>query len=90
MREWPDHAPHARLYLARQLKLARREAGLDQAEVASRLGIGSRSILSELEQGRRRLDVIELAALAGLYGKDPSWFFPAVDRGPGPSADKLV
>lgn len=77
MAEWRKQTDTERRTLADRLRQAREEAGLNQADVAERLGIASRSILSELEHGQRRLDVVELIALARLYGKDPSWFMRA-------------
>lgn len=49
-------------------------AGLTQREVAQRLNLPSHSVISELENGQRRLDMVELEVLASLYGKDPAWF----------------
>lgn len=85
MPEWRKQTEIERKNLAVKLRRAREEAGLNQREVADRLGIGSHSIISELENGQRRLDVVELIVLAELYGKDPAWFlrpeFTAVDGG---------
>lgn len=68
----PDSVPrHGPAYqeLARRLRAAREAAGLTQAEVARSLG-RPQSFVSKTETGERRLDAIELAALAKLYGKD--------------------
>ncbi len=59
--------------LKKRLKQARKSAGLTQAEAAKRLG-KPQSFISKCESGERRLDVIELGALADLYGKDLSFF----------------
>ena len=89
MPEWRKQSEDERRSLAIRLWRARKAAGLDQQEVAERLGIGSRSIISELENGQRRLDVVELMSLARLYGKEPGWFLrpelepPAPWPGPG-------
>ena len=74
MPEWRKQTDIERKYLAGKLRRAREEAGLNQREVAERLGIGSHSIISELENSQRRLDVVELIVLAELYGRDPAWF----------------
>jgi ribosome-binding protein aMBF1 (putative translation factor) len=62
--------------LAEQLKLlgdvlvrARERAGLKQFEVASRLVVPA-SYLSKIENGTRRLDVIELIQIAEAIGVD--------------------
>jgi transcriptional regulator with XRE-family HTH domain len=68
------HEPLYRSLLAR-LKAARLAAGLTQTAVAQALG-RPQSYVSKTESGERRLDPIELAALAGLYGK-PVGFFVA-------------
>lgn len=52
-------------FLAR-LKEARTEAGLTQAEVARRLG-KPQSFVSKAETGERRLDFLEVEALAIIY-----------------------
>lgn len=61
-------------FLAR-LREARRQAGLTQAEAARRLG-KPQSFLSKCESGERRVDFVELLALAELYGVDMSFFRP--------------
>ena len=49
----------------------RKAAGLTQAEVADRLKI-HRSYVVDIERGQRRVDVVELFALAEAIGFDPS------------------
>ena len=71
---WRKQTEIERRKLAERLRLAREASGLNQRDVAERLGIGSHSIISELENGQRRLDVVELMVLAALYGKEPGWF----------------
>lgn len=80
MPEWRKQTEIERRNLAEKLRKAREEAGLNQREVAERLGIGSHSIISELENGQRRLDVVELIVLAELYGRDPAWFLQPVGQ----------
>lgn len=68
----PTNRPEYRRFLAR-LRAARERAGLTQAEVAKRLR-RPQSFVSKCEAGERRLDVIELAAFARLYGRPLSSF----------------
>ena len=50
-----------------QLKKARLAAGLTQYQVAIALG-WRRNLISYIETGQRRIDILELLALARLYG----------------------
>lgn len=50
-----------------RLRAARERAGLTQQAVAHRLAV-PQSWVAKSESGERRLDVIELARLATLYG----------------------
>lgn len=52
--------------LIAKLKTARTSAGLTQIEVAERLK-KPQSYVSKIENGQRRLDVLELKQLAKLY-----------------------
>ena len=61
------HDPEYRRFL-RKLRAARKEAGLTQVEVAKRLG-RHQSFVTKSETGERRVDVVELARFARLYGK---------------------
>jgi transcriptional regulator with XRE-family HTH domain len=65
-------APEYRFMLAR-LRQARRDAGLTQAEVGRRLGV-RQNVVSRMESGERRLDPVELARFAAVYGKSLAWF----------------
>ena len=56
-----------------RLRSARKEAGLTQAEVAKRLG-KPQSYVSKCELGERRIDPLELAAFAKVYGRSVAWF----------------
>jgi transcriptional regulator with XRE-family HTH domain len=51
----------------RRLRAAREAAGLTQVEVARKLG-KPQSFVSKSESGERRVDVVEAAAFARLYG----------------------
>lgn len=52
------------------LVAARRKAGLNQAEVAERLG-KPQSFVAKYEGGERRLDVVEFLAVSAAIGADP-------------------
>lgn len=60
-------------YTVDQLKKARLEANLDQAEVAKLLN-KTQSHISKIEAGQRRLDVVQLKEFAKVYKKDLSFF----------------
>jgi ribosome-binding protein aMBF1 (putative translation factor) len=49
---------------------ARKKAGLTQTEVADRLG-KPQSFIAKIEAGERRVDVIELLAVASVLGVNP-------------------
>jgi transcriptional regulator with XRE-family HTH domain len=59
--------------LLRRLRQARRDADLTQAEVGRRLGL-RQAFVSKVESGERRLDPVELARFAVVYGKPLGWF----------------
>ncbi len=67
--------------LAQNLKAARQDAGLNQVDVASKLGLTSHSAISEIESGNRRVSATELGQLAEVFGKPIDWFFdPTADQ----------
>lgn len=55
--------------LGRVLVATRERAGLKQSDVAAKLGLPA-SYLSKIENGSRRLDVIELLQIAEALGVD--------------------
>jgi transcriptional regulator with XRE-family HTH domain len=59
--------------IAHRLREARDAAGLTQQAAAAKLGV-PQSFISKCEAGERRLDVLELDALAKLYRKALSDF----------------
>ncbi len=66
------HSARYKAFLA-QLRRARLEAGLTQAQVAKALG-RPQSFVSKCESGERRLDVVELEEFARVYAKPVSYF----------------
>lgn len=61
------------IYTIEQLKKARSEIGLDQAEVAKLLN-KTQSHLSKIEAGQRRLDIVQLKEFAKIYKKPLDYF----------------
>jgi len=59
--------------IVEHLKRARIEAGLEQKQVADKLG-KTQSYISKIESGQRRLDVVQLKAFARIYKKDLDYF----------------
>lgn len=58
--------------IASRMALARKRAGLSQAQAANQLNIPRPSI-SEIEAGRRRVSAEELVIFADLYHVDIDW-----------------
>jgi transcriptional regulator with XRE-family HTH domain len=59
--------------LAARLREARESAGLSQEEVAGSLGL-PRPAISQIENGHRRVEALELARFAKLYARPLSFF----------------
>lgn len=57
----------------KQLRQAREEAGLNQVQVAKKLGC-TQSYISKLESGELKVDVVKLKEFAKLYGKNINYF----------------
>lgn len=74
-----DKSQHTRQYqrVTRALRAAREAAGLTQGEVAAALDVYA-SFVSKVESGERRVDVVELAELCGVYGIDLAAFLKSV------------
>lgn len=66
-------ADQRRLAIAARLREAREYLGMSQDEVANAVGI-SRPAVTNLEAGSRKVDSLELAELARLYGKSIDYF----------------
>jgi len=64
--------------LAERLREARRHVGLLQLDVASVLGL-SRSTVSAIERGTRRIQPLELRRMARLYRRPVRWFVDAAE-----------
>lgn len=60
-------------HLVGQLKKARKEAGLDQNEVAKSLK-KTQSYISKIESGQLRVDVVQLKEFARIYKKKLDFF----------------
>ena len=60
--------------MADNLRFAREEAQLSQADVAERLGLASHSAVSAMESGNRRISASELSELGNLFEKSIDWF----------------
>ena len=61
-----DSAAHRRF--CEQLRTLREHAGLTQSALAQRLGV-RQAVVSEYERGQRRIDVLELRAIAVALGR---------------------
>ena len=61
-----ESAAHERL--CEQLRALRTRAGLTQSALAERLGV-RQTVVSEYERGQRRIDVLELRAIAVALGR---------------------
>ncbi|MFT4089611.1 MAG: helix-turn-helix transcriptional regulator [Asticcacaulis sp.] len=64
----------AHKHLVRTLKDARKKSGLKQEELAERLG-RERTMISLIETGQRRVDVLEFYAIAKALGMEPRELF---------------
>ncbi len=63
------------------LVAARIDAGVSQKDIAERMGDGwDQPLVSKVERGVRRLDVIEFAAFAHAMGYDPGALYNRIIR----------
>ncbi len=65
--------------VASRLKKARLGAGLSQAQAAEMMSM-HRPTVSEIEAGRRRVSVDEIAMFAEIYGVTVSWLSATVEE----------
>jgi transcriptional regulator with XRE-family HTH domain len=72
-----------RAVLSEVLVEARQEAGLTQRELASRLNVAYTTV-ARVEQGQRRLDVLELMLWAKALDVPAGTLFKRVERRIGP------
>lgn len=63
--------------LVEALVSARRDAGVLQEDLASRIG-KNQSFISRIESGQRRVDILEFVALARALAVDPAKLFQRV------------
>lgn len=67
-----------RAQIGAKLREAREYLGISQEEASRKTNI-SRSAISLIESGRRKLDSVELSALARLYQQPVSYFIGDID-----------
>lgn len=72
-----------------RLAAAREQAGLDQAELAKRLGVKT-SVIAGWEEDRKEPRANRLTMLAGILGISLSWLMTGVGDGPDGGDDALV
>ena len=78
----------ARKQLAERLREAREYLGLSQEEVAQNVRL-PRPAVSQIENGNRKVDAIELAKLAKLYQRPVSFFTGEEPVGEAPQIELL-
>ena len=66
---------HTKAYetFLRRLRAAREAAGMTQLEAGRQLD-RAQAYIQKCESGERRVDAVELARLAKLYGRPVTWF----------------
>ena len=65
--------------MLKSLIALRKERGMSQVELATRLG-KEQPFISRIERGERRVDVVEFYALAQALGMEPAEAYAAVTR----------
>lgn len=68
-----------RRVLRQLLREARRQAGLRQVDLAARLGV-PQSLVSKIEVGERRLDLLELRAICKALGLSLGEFVARLEK----------
>ncbi len=74
-----DSLDAERRRLAERLRETREFLGLSQQEAAEAAGL-TRLVVSAVETGRRKMESVELQALARVYGQPVSYFLPGSDE----------
>ena len=74
--------------IASRLRLSREMAGLTQGQVAKSLD-WHRPTVSEIEAGRRKVSVEELATLTEMYGVNVIWVVGEEDEESSEAADRV-
>lgn len=69
----------AHKHLVRTLKDARKKSGLKQEELAAKLG-RERTMISLIETGQRRVDVLEFYAIAKALNLNPTELFDELSK----------
>jgi transcriptional regulator with XRE-family HTH domain len=75
--------------MCRRLRDARERSGLNQTEAATALG-KPQNFVSKCETGQRRMDPIELADFAALYGTTLAALVPTEAAGRGERARRVA
>lgn len=68
--------------LARNIKLARRSAGMTQSKLAEALDLSDLMVVSKWERGVYRPSEQNLCALSRLFDRDLAWFYTDHDAVP--------
>lgn len=74
--------------MASRLTIARKNAGLSQAQTAEKLGL-QRPAISEIEAGRRKVTAEELVQFSDMYKTDLGWLAGEDAEKADPMRDKL-
>lgn len=74
--------------LAKRLREAREYLGLSQEYVSQETGI-SRSAISEIESGRRKVDSLELKRFSKLYGRPIEYLLGDTEEEVGVGSDAI-
>lgn len=74
--------------MASRLAIARKNAGLSQAQAAEKLGL-QRPAISEIEAGRRKVTAEELVQFSSIYKTDLGWLAGEDEAKADPVRDQL-
>lgn len=69
----PDADHHLHALMSSRLKVCREQLGLSQNQVSRRTGV-PRSAISDIERGVRKVEAVELARFAFIYGMPLGYF----------------